>query len=230
MATRMKIAVLGTGMVGRAHAEKLAAGGQDVVIGTGNVETTLASSKKDAMGNSPFGTWYKEHAQIPLDTFANAAAKGEVIINALNGAVAVQVLKPIEYELADKILIDISIPLDFSLGFPPSLSVCNTNSLGEEIQKALPRVKVVKTLVTMTAALQVNARAVSDGDHTNFIAGNDADARSQVAAWLKDWYGWTNFIDLGDITNARGMEMALPLWVRVFRALKTPMFNFKVVK
>ena len=89
---------------------------------------------------------------------------------------------------------------------------------------------MVKTLNTMTAALQVNAKAVAGGDHTNFVAGNDAEARSSVVAWLNDWYGWTDSIVLGDITNARGMEMVLPLWVRLFGALKTPMFNFKIVK
>jgi predicted dinucleotide-binding enzyme len=230
MAEKMKVAVLGTGMVGRAHAAKLSEADLDVILGTGDVDKTLASTKQDAMGNPPFGIWYKEHAQITLERFSNAARHGEVVINALSGEAAVSVLKSVEGDLDAKILIDISVPLDFSFGLPPRLSVCNDNSLGEEIQKALPRVKVVKTLNTMTAPLQVNARAVAGGDHTNFIAGNDAAARARVAGLLKDWYGWTDSIDLGDITNARGTEMYVAFWVRLLGPLKTPMFNVKVVK
>ena len=90
--------------------------------------------------------------------------------------------------------------------------------------------KVIKTLNTTTAAVQVNPNSVARGDHSNFIAGNDANARARVAEWLKEWYGWTNSIDLGDITNARGMEMIIPLWTRLMGPLKTPMFNFKVVR
>ena len=138
MSTRIKIAILGTGVVGRTHADRLSEAGHDVMIGTGDVQKTLASSKQDAMGNPPFSAWYKDRARIGLDTFAKAATHGEVIINALNGDAVLKVLTQIEKELGDKILIDISNPLDFSRGFPPTLSVCNTSSLGEEIQRACP--------------------------------------------------------------------------------------------
>ncbi|MEO8668458.1 MAG: NAD(P)-binding domain-containing protein [Bauldia sp.] len=226
----MKVAVLGTGMVGRAHAARLSEIGVDVIMGTGDIEKTMASTKQDAMGNPPFNAWYKEHAQITVERFSNAARHGEVAINALSGAAAVSVLRSIEGDLEDKILIDISVPLDFSFGFPPRLSVCNDNSLGEEIQKALPRVKVVKTLNTITAPLQVDATAAGGGDHTNFVAGNDPAARARVAALLREWYGWADSIDLGDITNARGTEMYIALWVRLLGPLRTPMFNVKIVK
>lgn len=131
--------------------------------------------------------------------------------------------------LADKILIDISNPLDFSKGMPPSLSVANTDSLGEQIQRALPRTKVVKTLNTMTAPLMVEPHLVAGGDHTMMSCGNDADAKAAVTKLLAQ-LGWRDVIDLGDITNARGLEMWLPLWVRLYGALKTPMFGLKIAR
>jgi predicted dinucleotide-binding enzyme len=112
---------------------------------------------------------------------------------------------------------------------PPTLTLCNTDSLGERIQQALPDVMVVKTLNTMNADLQVDATLLANGDHHAFICGNDEDAKTTVTQLLKDAYGWKHVIDLGDITNARGTEMLLPLWVRLWGALKTPMFNFKIV-
>lgn len=225
----MKVSVLGTGMVGRAHATKLLAMGHDVVIGTNDVTKTMAATKPDAMGNPPFSVWYKDHGKIRLATFADAAIHGEIVIEALHGEIAVEVLKKIESELADKILIDISNPLDFSKGMPPSLFVSNTDSLGEQVQNALPRVKVVKTFNTMTAPLQVNPTMLKDGDHHIFVSGNDSSAKMKVTNLLKS-YGWKNIIDLGDITTARGTEMLMPFWLRLWGTLKTPMFNYKIVQ
>jgi predicted dinucleotide-binding enzyme len=132
--------------------------------------------------------------------------------------------------LAGKILIDIANPLDFSKGMPPSLSISNTDSLGEQIQKAFPKTKVVKALNTLSAPLMVNPGLLADGDHHIFICGDDAEAKSQVTASLQEWFGWKNIIDLGDITTARGTEMLLPVWIRLWGALGTPMFNFKIVQ
>jgi predicted dinucleotide-binding enzyme len=132
--------------------------------------------------------------------------------------------------LAGKILIDVSNPLDFSKGFPPTLTVCNTDSVGEQIQKAFPKTKVVKALNTMTAALMVDPAKVAGGDHHVFVSGNDTEAKLRVADLLKTWFGWKNVIDVGDITTARGVEMILPLWVRLYSALGSPMFNFKIAR
>ena len=132
--------------------------------------------------------------------------------------------------IAGKVLVDISNPLDFSKGFPPSLTVANTDSLGEQIQRAFPRVRVVKTLNTTTAALMVNPAAVGGGDHTMFVAGNDAAAKNEVKRFLGEWFGWRDVIDLGDLTNARGSELLLPIWTRLYAALGSPMFNFKIVR
>lgn len=225
----MKVAVLGTGIVGRAHAGKLAELGHDVVMGTKAVVKTMAEDKPDMMGNPPFSVWHKNHPKVKLATFAEAAKHGEIVWEALNGSVAVEVLKSLEASLNGKVLIDIANPLDFSKGMPPSLFASNTDSLGEQIQRALPKVKVVKSFNTTNAYIQVNPQQLADGDHHIFVSGNDADAKAKVTEVLKS-YGWKNIIDLGDITTARGSEMLLPIWLRLWNALQNPNFNFKIVQ
>jgi predicted dinucleotide-binding enzyme len=135
-----------------------------------------------------------------------------------------------EEQLRGKILIDISNPLDFSNGMPPTLFVLNDNSLGEQIQSAFPEVKVVKTLNTLSAPLMVNPGLLAEGEHHLFVSGNDAEAKAEVTQYLKQWFGWKHVIDLGDITTARGTEMLLPVWLRLWGALGTQMFNFKIVQ
>ncbi|HBA59878.1 MAG TPA: NADP oxidoreductase [Elusimicrobia bacterium] len=226
----VKIAIMGTGMVGRAHAAKLAALGHAVMVGTGDPAATLAREEQDAMGNPPFAQWLKERPKVKLGTFAQAAEHGELVYDALSGQAAVKVLSACREALAGKVLVDIANPLDFSKGMPPTLSVCNTDSLGEQLQRALPESKVVKTFNTMNAYLQVDPEQLAGGDHAIFVCGNDAGAKERVTGILRAWYGWKNIVDLGDITAARGTEMLLPVWLRLWGALGTPMFNFKVVK
>ena len=229
----MKVAIIGTGGVGQALASKLYSLGHQVMIGTRNVIEKLESQAKDHFGNPPFSEWHKVNRQINLGTFAEAAAFGELVINATEGINSVNALKLADTESLDgKILIDIANPLDFSRGMPPSLlpELSNTNSLGEEIQKAFPKVKVVKTLNTMTAGLMVNPGMVNHGDHTNFICGNDHEAKQQVITLLNE-FGWKNenILDLGDISSARGSEAILLIWLRIMGAKQSVAFNFKVV-
>jgi 8-hydroxy-5-deazaflavin:NADPH oxidoreductase len=227
----MKIGIIGTGMVGKALAARLAQMGHDVMMGTRNVGQTLASTKKDGAGNPAFGEWQKQHPKVKLVTFADAAKHSEVIISATSGAASLEPLKLAGAEnLKGKILVDISNPLDFPKGMPPTLSVCNTDSLGEQIQRAFPEAKVVKTLNTTNASMMVDPRSVADGDHTMFVCGNDVAAKSKVTGYLKEWFGWSDIMDLGDISSSRGTEMLLPIWVRLFGILKTPAFNFKIVR
>lgn len=224
----MNIGILGTGMVGKAHAARLVALGHSVAIGTHNRENTLANQEKDMMGNPPFAEWLRNHPQIQLVPLAEAAAFGEIVIDALKGEIALAELTALKAPLAGKVLIDIANPLDFSKGMPPSLSIVNTDSLGEQIQKALPETKVVKAFNTTNAALQVEPKQLADADHHLFVCGNDEHAKAKVTDLAKA-YGWKQIIDLGDITTARGTEMLLPIWLRLWGALKTPMFNFKIV-
>ncbi|MFG1830843.1 NADPH-dependent F420 reductase [Micromonospora chersina] len=226
----MKIAVLGTGMVGQALAGRLAELGHEVTVGTRDVAATLARTTPDGMGNPPYAAWAAEHPQVRLTPFADAAAGAELLVNATSGNVSIAALQAAGTDnLAGKILIDIANPLDFSKGFPPTLFVKDTDSLGEQIQAAFPQLRVVKTLNTLTAALMVNPRALADGDHSVFVSGNDAEAKKTVTGLLES-FGHADVIDLGDITTARGTEMVLPVWLRLMGALDTPMFNFKIVR
>jgi predicted dinucleotide-binding enzyme len=226
----MKFGILGTGVVGKTIAARLAGLGHEVVIGTREPEETLSRTEPDAYGNPPFSAWQEEHPEVRLGTFGEAAAHGEMVLNATAGAVSLEALDLAgEDNLNGKILIDVSNPLDFSKGMPPTLWVSNTDSLGEQIQRRFPEAMVVKTLHTMNAYLMVDPAQLAATDHTVFVGGNDAEAKAQVTELLRS-LGWTDILDLGDITTARGTEMLLPIWVRLFGALQKPIFNFKIVR
>jgi 8-hydroxy-5-deazaflavin:NADPH oxidoreductase len=227
----MKIAILGTGPVGQTLAAKLDSLGHDITVGTRDASATLARDAPDLFGNPPYRVWAAAHPKVRLDTMANAAAGAELVISALSGAgVLAGLALAGESNLAGKILIDVANPLDFSRGMPPSLLVSNTDSLGEQIQRRFPAARVVKTLNTVNAMVMVNPAMVGSGDHSMFVCGDDPAARRQVAGWLGEWFGWRDVIELGDITMARGTEMLVPLWVRLFGALATPMIGFRVVR
>lgn len=229
----MKIAVLGTGTVGRAFAERLISLNHEVMIGTRNVSEKLASTDKDFYGSAPFGEWQAQNQKIMLGTFAEAACFGEIILNATKGIDSIHALKQAgEINLNGKVLIDIANPLDFSKGMPPSLlpALSNTNSLGEEIQRTFPYVKVVKTLNTMWCGIMVNPNILAGGDHTAFICGNDTGAKEKVQSLMKE-FGWKgeNMLDLGDISSSRGTEAMLPIWLKIYTATQNGAFNFKLV-
>ena len=224
-----KIAILGTGIVGRTIAVKLADLGNEVTIGTRDVANTLKKEEKDGYGNPPFKEWYTAYPQIKLETFKKAAHNADLVLNCTGGQVSVAALESIGEEiLNDKILIDVANPLDFSQGMPPSLSPVNTDSLAEQIQSRFPKLKVVKSLNTMNAYLMVNPALVK-GDHNVFVCGNDGDAKAAVTELLQS-FGWREnlIIDLGDISNARGTEMLLPIWLRLWNTFGTAEFNFHI--
>ena len=225
----MKIAVLGTGMAGRTLAARLFALGHEVTIGTRDPAETMGRTEPDRRGNPPFSVWAATHPQVRLATFSEAAAYSELVINATNGSETLQALELAGADnLAGKVLIDISNPLDVSRGFPPTLFVKDTDSLGEQVQRAFPEARVVKTLNTLTAHLMVNPTTL-ESESSVFVSGNDADAKATVTRLLES-FGHTDVIDLGDITTARGTEMLIPVWLRLMAALGTPMFNYKIVR
>jgi predicted dinucleotide-binding enzyme len=226
----MRIGVLGTGLVGQTLAGKLAELGHDVFVGTRDPAATLERSGTDRYGNPPFKDWRAQHSKVAFGTLAEAAAHGEVIINATNGAATLDALDAAGGQnLAGRVVVDVANPLDFSKGMPPSLTVCNTDSLGEQIQRRFPAAKVVKTLNTVNASVMIAPRAVGGGDHTIFVSGNDAGAKKTVSDILRQ-FGWKDIVDLGDITTARGSEMLLPIWIRLWGVVGSPMFNFKIVR
>ena len=226
----MKIAIFGTGVVGQTLAAKLVTLGHEVTIGTRDVKKALGTTEPGPYGRPAFGVWYKEHSNIKMASFADAAIFGEFTINATNGMGSLNALEHAGHDnLKNKILLDVSNPLDFSHGMPPSLWVSNTDSLGEQIQRAFPETKVVKSLHTMNAYLMVNPSLVP-GDHTVFLCGNDLEAKQKVRGILIS-FGWKdiNILDIGDITTARGTEQLLPLWVRLLNSIGHPYFNFSIV-
>jgi predicted dinucleotide-binding enzyme len=226
----MKIAVLGTGTVGRTMAAKLVDLGHEVTVGTRDPQATLARTQPDGMGNPPYSAWQSDHPAILLASFAEAAEQADLVVNATGGGASLEVLALAGTgNLAGKVLLDISNPLDFSQGFPPTLFVKDTDSLGEQIQRAFPDVRVVKSLNTMTAALMVEPGRVAGGDHSVFVSGDHDDAKETVIQLLKS-IGHTDVIDLGDLSTARGTEMLLPVWLRLMGALGTPYFNFKIAR
>lgn len=217
----MKIAVFGTGMVGDTIGSRLIELGHQVMMGsrTANNEKAQAFVAKHKSGAN-------------AGAFAEAAAFSELIFNCTKGEASIDALRAAGNALDGKIIVDVANPLDFSNGMPPSLipSLSNTNSLGEEIQKAFPKTQVVKTLNTMWCGLMVNPNLIGGGDHINYICGNDAGAKSKVIELLKE-FGWQekNNLDLGDITNARGTEAVLPIWLRVWAATQNGAFNFRLI-
>jgi 8-hydroxy-5-deazaflavin:NADPH oxidoreductase len=226
----VKIAVLGTGIVGRTLAGGAARSGHDVVVGTRDPQATLARTEGDAMGNPPYSAWQEEHPDIALLPFPEAAERSELVINATSGEGAVEAVRLAGAErLAGKVLVDVSNPLDFSAGFPPHVTVDDTGSLAEQLQAGAPDARVVKTLNTVTAALMVDPGALGGGDHTIFLSGDDAEAKATAAELLRG-FGWRDVVDLGDLSTARGTELLIPLWLRLMGALGAPAFNFKVVR
>jgi predicted dinucleotide-binding enzyme len=217
----MNIAVLGTGMVGNTIGSALIKLGHSVKMGS------------RTNGNEKAMAWVSANgAKASEGTFANAASFGQVIFNCTKGDSALDALRLAGAEnLKGKVLVDISNPLDFSKGMPPSLLVCNTDSLGEQIQRAFPEAKVVKTLNIVNCEVMVNAAKSSATDRgTMFVSGDDAEAKQLVIKDFLAAWGWNDVIDLGDITTARGTEMMLPVWVRTWGATGNGYFSFKIVR
>jgi predicted dinucleotide-binding enzyme len=225
----MDIAVLGTGMVGQAIAARLDGLGHTVFIGTRDAHATLARTEPDQMGNPAFSVWHAEHPHVQVATFADAAARAELIVNASSGTATLEVLGLAgATNLAGKVLVDIANPLDFSNGFPPTLFVKDTDSLGEQVQRSFPDAKVVKALNTLNASLMVEPALLGESS-TIFVSGEDAAAKATVIELLAS-FGHDDVIDLGGIETARGTEMLLPIWLRLMQSLQTAQFNFKVVR
>lgn len=213
----MRITVLGTGHVGRTLATALAAR-HDVTIGTRDPAVTAA--RDDWPGDLP--------GAVGLAAYADAAAGADLVINASNGQATLEVLAAAG-DLDDVVLLDVANPLDFSAGFPPTLIVKDTDSLAEQIQRAHPGARVVKSLNTMSADVMVDPGRAGDGDSTVFLAGDDAEARAVVRELLVE-LGWRDVVEFDSLEAARGLEMWLPLWVRVMQQVGHADFNLKLVR
>jgi predicted dinucleotide-binding enzyme len=211
----MKIGVLGTGAAGQTVASKFVTMGHDVMMGARSTDNEKVIGFATRTGGK-------------AGTFGDAARHGELVFNCTRGDTSLGMLTGIAADLRGKILVDVANPLDFSNGFPPHLSVVNTDSLAEQIQRALPETFVVKSLNTVNAAVMVEPSRVP-GPHSVFVSGNDKAAKGRVMDFLRS-LGWHSIIDLGDITSARAAEQILPLWVRLYGVLGTADFNIAVMK
>jgi len=218
----MKIGILGTGMVGNALGTRLVQKGHEVTMGSRTANNEAARKWASSLG---------ERARTA--TFQNAAAFGEIVISCTGGMHSMEALESVGVELLrGKILIDVSNPLQQEKNGSMILGFCNTDSLGERIQRAFPEANVVKALNTVNCDIMIEPSRVL-GEHNLFICGNDTAAKKEVAKYLSEWFGWNpnNIIDLGDITSARGTEMMMPLWMRLFQGvIGHPHFNWQIVR
>jgi predicted dinucleotide-binding enzyme len=212
----MKIGILGTGMVGETLGTKFVQLGHQVRMGSRTANNENAAKWVTAAGTN-----------ASQGTFADVAAFGEMIFVCLKGEIVLDVVRSVAGSLAGKTVVDVSNPLDFSKGMPPSLSICNTSSLGEEMQKAVPAAKVVKTLNIVNCGVMVDP--AKGGHPTMLLCGNDAAAKGKITALLQSM-GWKDVIDLGDIAKSRGTEMLLPLWLNLMGVFGHPDFGFKIVR
>jgi hypothetical protein len=215
----MKISVLGTGPVGRTVAPALASLGHEVVVGTRDPDATRA--RED---------WTSPVADLPLRDFATVAEGADIVVNATNGQGSLAALGEVGAErLAGMVLLDLANPLDVSAGFPPTLSVKDTDSLAEQIQRAFPDARVVKALNTLRATVAMDPESVGMAGTTVFAASDDSEARAVVVGLVKQ-LGWRDVIEFDQLSAARGLEMWLPLWVRLMANLGTADFNIAVVR
>jgi len=213
----MQIGVLGSGVTGQTIGSKLLELGHEVMMG----------SRDEA--NASAVAWAKEEGQHALyGTFMNAAAFGEIIFNCTLGAASLEALQMAGAEnLKGKILIDTSNPLERDTDMW-TLTVCNTDSLGEQIQRAFPETRVVKTLNTVNSNVMVDPAKLLERTHV-FVSGDDLEAKATVVRILRDWFGWREIIDLGGITTSRGVEMYVLLWHNLRNAISSQRFNIKIV-
>ncbi|HUC86419.1 MAG TPA: NAD(P)-binding domain-containing protein [Candidatus Acidoferrales bacterium] len=217
----MKIGVLGTGMVGNTLATKLVQIGHQVMMGS----RTANSDAGQKWLRSVVG-------QARIGTFTDAAAFGEIVLDCTNGANSLTALRQAgAANLRGKTLIQVGNPLDASKGLPPTLTICNTDSQGEQTQREFPDTRVVKALNTVNCDVMVNPGCVP-GDHQLIICGNDAAAKQEATNCLAEWFGWNraNIIDLGDISGSRGTEMFLALWMRLYLKFGSGHFNIRIVR
>ena len=219
----MKLAILGTGVVGRTLAAGWSGSGHQVVMGTRDPQATSVRPVGEAPAAPTIGE-VLEAQGIALLPLAAAAAAADVVVNATSGAASLSALRAAGPAALDgKVVLDVANPLEFSAGFPPTLSVCNDDSLAEQIARELPGSSVVKSLNTVNAGVMVSPPPGA----TMFVSGDDPAAKAVVVDLLRD-LGWASIVDLGSLSGARGQEMYLALWVRTMAALGTPAFTMAI--
>lgn len=226
----MRIGIIGSGVVAQTLGSKLIGLGHDLVLGTRD-PNKLDDKKMFAATLREWKSQTEAGGQTAkIATFKQAAAHGQLLINATSGLVSLDALKLAAADsVGPKVLLDVANELDFSQGMPPRVLASQERCLAEKLQSAFPNLQVVKSLNTISAPVMVDPQALGGGDHTVFVSGNDAAAKETVVALLRS-FGWTEVLDLGDLSSARGPEMYLAMWVRLYGATQTGQLNVKVVR
>ena len=226
----MQIAIMGTGGVARTLAGALSAKGHVVMLGSRDAAAALARDDINHQTNSTLAEWHSEHPTVHIGSFAEAADHGEVVLVATAGEGALPALRAAGLDQrVGTIVVDLTNPI-VRTSEGVTLDPGMTDSLAEQIQRTYPNVRVVKALNTITAALMIAPDAVAGGDHTLPICGDDDEAKAQVTEWLRDWFGWRDVLDLGDLSAARAQEAYLLFWLRLMQTTGNPMVNTKVVR
>lgn len=225
----MKIAVLGTGVVGQTLSTKFSELGHSIEMVTRDPEATSRRTEPNPQSGISFSAWHARHPEISLVSLSGLSPDFDLLVNATGGMYSMELLKSIGHKvLSNNIIVDVSNPLDFSKGWPPSLAVCNTDSLGEQIQREFTKARVVKALNTLNYQVMIAPELVP-GNHNLFVSGNDADAKATIRDLLEQM-GWPGerILDLGGIETARGTEMMMPMWLNLMGVLGTPVMNFEI--
>lgn len=213
----MRIGILGSGDVGRALGTGFGTTGHDVKIGTRHpTEPKLLEWQRTA------------GARASLGSFSEAAAFGELVVVATLGTATVEALQIAGKDhFRGKVVIDTTNPLTFSSDGPPTLFVGRTDSLGEQVQRALPDAHVVKAFNTVGNAHFFRPK-FPGGPPDMLIAGNDAGAKRTVTGILTE-FGW-GVVDIGGIDGARALEPICLAWVRSAMALGSWDLAFKLLR
>lgn len=195
----MKIGILGSGDVGQALARAFNSEGHEVMLGTREVNSNKAKV-------------LKQNTKVNIGDFNQTAkfAEAAVLATLWTGTEnAIKLAGP--NNLIDKIVIDVTNPLDFSGGMPPKLALGRDDSGGEQVQRWLPDSRVVKAF-NIVGNQYMYKPDFGDQTPSMFYCGNDASAKEVVKTILLS-FGWDP-IDIGDITGARELEPLCILWVK----------------
>lgn len=195
----MKIGVIGDTEAGQNLAFGLIDLGHEVMLGAHD-QKRAEKWKKQAGGKSAYA-----------GTTTQAANFSELAILAVAWRATEDVLQQIRPELAGKIVIDITTPLEFEDDGPPTLALGHDISGGEMVQQSLPDSHVIKTL-NFLSHRHVMKPSYKEGDPEMFVCGNNASARSYVVELLNQM-GWKNVTDIGGIEKSRLLEPLCALWI-----------------
>ena len=215
----MKVGILGSGSVGKVLGGGFAALGHEVMMGTREPEREdVKAWSKKAGGKTSAGS------------FAEAAGFGEVVVlaTAWSGtANAIELAEPAN--LAGKVVIDTTNPLDFSVpDSPPLLAIGGNDSAGERVQRWMPEARVVKAFNHVGNADMVDPK-YTDGPPTMFYCGNDDAAKKVVGKVLAD-FGWKDPVDLGGIESARYTEPLAMIWITYYFRTGKGGHAFKLIR